>query len=364
LEVSKALREMGYRALFAGDGEPLSLARKSGFEVRTLPDMDLEWALAHIGEKPEVLHPTSRIERWVEQELALLREVQPDAVLDDGRLTAGISAELFGLPRISIVNAYFTPYAASGLLNGRLPGPPSIVRRGTERPYNRVRASYGLSSIASPTDLLVGDLNLMCDVPEYAPVRGAPPNYRYVGPLTWNTDVEQPDWLERLDPDRPTVYFTMGSTGPTEAFQLALRAFDDAAYQVLMTVGVRADLEGLLPAPSHCHVSRYAPGDELACRADVVVCHAGNGTTYQALQAGKPIVAWPFVADQQWNARRQAELGVGLTLPEPTPQALRRAVREVLDDPRYRAAAQSLQRMVTSYDGPRTAAHVIDELIS
>lgn len=101
----------------------------------------------------------------------------------------------------------------------------------------------------------------------------------------------------------------------------------------------------------------------MACRADVVVCHAGNGTTYQALQAGKPIIAWPSVADQQWNARRQAELGVGLTLPAPTPQALRRAVREVLDDPDYRAAAQDLQRVLEGYDGPRTAAQLIDRFI-
>lgn len=362
LEVGLALRDLGYRVIFAGDGQPLELARRAGFEVRPLPEIDLEWAMARMEQEPHVLHPVERIEQWVQAELALLKELRPVAILDDGRLTGGISAALAGLPRISITNAYVTPYAVNGLLERPLPGLPSILRPGTEQPYNQVRQKYGLPPLDNALFLFSGDLNLLCDIPEYAPVRDAPAHYRYVGPLTWSKAETPAGWLDCLAPRRPTLYFTMGSTGPTESFRVFIETFKGSTYQALITVGGRARLEDLTPAPPNFHLVRYAHGDGLADRADAVICHGGNGTTYQALRAGKPIVAWPQLADQWWNARRQAELGVGVTLPAPTPEALQEAVRKVLDNSAYREAAGRFRRLLAGYHGPQTAAQLIQGL--
>lgn len=364
LMVARPLRELGYRVLFAGDGKPLLLARRAGFEVRPLPDWDPDWVLAHISEGPRGLHPIEQIERWVQEELALLEEVQPAAVLDDFRLTAGISAAVAGLPRISLLNAHLTRYAVNGLLDRSFPCPPSAVGPGAEESYNRVRQRYDLPPLENSLDLFIGDLNLMCDVPEYDPVCNAPDHYRYVGPLTWENDVPIPPWLDRLDPERPTIYLTMGSTGPLEAFKVAMAAFAGSEYQVLMTVGSRVQLEDLLPAPPHFHLACYAPGDQLARRADVVICHGGNGTTYQALSAGTPIIASPFLTDQHWNAWRQAELGVGFTLPALTPEAMREAVAEAMGNPSYQEVAGRFRDILTNYDGPQTAARLIHEYLS
>jgi MGT family glycosyltransferase len=155
----------------------------------------------------------------------------------------------------------------------------------------------------------------------------------------------------------------MGSTGPVEAFQAALEAFAGTAYQVLMTTGGVTRPEDLGPLPVNFHVAGFAPGDELMRWADVVICHAGNGTSYQALRAGLPIITWPFIQDQRWNARRQAELGIGLTLAALTQAALRAAVEEVQSNPSYRANAQRFQQIMTGYDGPRTAAALIHQFI-
>jgi MGT family glycosyltransferase len=261
------------------------------------------------------------------------------------------------------LNAYATPYAINGLLAYTFPGPPPLLGPGADEIFNQVRAQYGLPAVASVLDLLAGDLNLMCDVPEYAPVHDAPAHYRYVGPIIWDGTPEPPAWLSSLAPARPTIYFTMGSTGPVEAFQAALEAFAGTAYQVLMTTGGVTRPEDLGPLPVNFHVAGFAPGDELMRWADVVICHAGNGTSYQALRAGLPIITWPFIQDQRWNARRQAELGIGLTLAALTQAALRAAVEEVQSNPSYRANAQRFQQIMTGYDGPRTAAALIHQFI-
>lgn len=363
LEVSKALRDLGHEVIFGGGGPSLALARQAGFEVRPLPEIDVAWALARIWQGPQAIYSAELVAGFVQAELDLIAELRPALVVVDSRLSGGISATVAGLPWVSLLNAYATPYAVNGLLAYTFPGPPPLLGPGAEGTFNQVRARYGLPAVTKVLELLEGNLNLMCDVPEYAAVRDAPAHYVYVGPIIWDGLPDPPSWLDNLDPDRPTIYFTMGSTGPVEAFRAALDAFGDTEYQVLITTGGVTRPEELGPVPANCYVAGYGPGDALMRWADVVICHAGNGTSYQALRAGLPIITWPFVQDQRWNARRQVELGVGLTLPSLTPAALRTAVEEVQSNPSYRANAQRFQQILTGYDGPRTAAALIHQFI-
>jgi UDP:flavonoid glycosyltransferase YjiC (YdhE family) len=364
LEVSKRLREMGYRIVFGGGGRPLAAVQAAGFEVHPLPEIDIAWALARIWQGPAAVHTVELVEQFVDAEMALLRELRPDAVFQDGRLTASTSAAIAGLPLISLNNAYGTPYAVNGLLSFKSPGPPPVVGPGGEAAYNVVRARFGLPPRSSVLELIVGDLTLMCDAAEYAPVANAPTSFHYVGPLIWNGPAAAPPWLAELDPARPTLYFTMGSTGPIEAFRVAFEAFAGSEYQVLLTTGGLVKPEDLPPVPAGFHLIPMGPGNLLARRADVVVCHGGNGTIYQGLTEGAPLVAWPYVQDQHWNARRLVELGLGVAVAAPTPAGLRAAVTEALGNPAYRAAAGRFKTILAGYHGPQTAAELIDRFLS
>lgn len=42
-----------------------------------------------------------------------------------------------------------------------------------------------------------------------------------------------------------------------------------------------------------------------------MVCHAGNGTIYQALMRGIPMVLIPSFFEQEWNAHRIVKLQLG-----------------------------------------------------
>ncbi|RMF59679.1 MAG: hypothetical protein D6748_05885, partial [Calditrichaeota bacterium] len=50
-------------------------------------------------------------------------------------------------------------------------------------------------------------------------------------------------------------------------------------------------------------------------RVDVVLTHGGNGSIYQALAGGVPVLCRPVIFEQEWNVRRVVELGVGEWLP-------------------------------------------------
>ncbi len=67
--------------------------------------------------------------------------------------------------------------------------------------------------------------------------------------------------------------------------------------------------------------------------------------------AGVPVVIIPFAVDQPLNARPCAALGV-----------LRAAVRDVLDDPAYRANAARLQAALAALPGVEHGVRLLERL--
>jgi MGT family glycosyltransferase len=292
--------------------------------------------------------------------LDLLDEFEPVGVIDDTRTTGGISTQIRNIPRFSITNASGTQFAVNSILDETLAAPPFPWGFGAEEVYNQVRTGYGLEPVNHPLELFAGDLTLMCDIPEYCPMNEElPDNYHFVGPITWGNHLPIPTWIDDIDPDRPTIYLTMGSTGRKEIFQTMIKAFTGTEFQVMMTLDSIIQEEDLQPLPDNFFVSKWAPGKMLASKADVVVCHGGNGTAYQALEAGKPMVTIPVRRDQNWNARRQVELGVSQSISCCDPESLKRWIEEVITNPTYRTQAKHFQTIINQYNAPQMAATLI-----
>ena len=172
-----------------------------------------------------------------------------------------------------------------------------------------------------------------------------------------------PDWFSQLDPARPVLYFTMGSTGYTRFFSDAIQLFGDTEYQIIMTTGGLAlDVDRV---PANCFIEEFAPGRLLMERSDAVVNHGGNGTVYQAIAAGTPLIGIPYHIDQEINLQRVEALGMGFMISEKqcTPARLKTALLSLLEDPSYRENAQRLRASLDQYDGPVLAAAHINRFL-
>ena len=97
-----------------------------------------------------------------------------------------------------------------------------------------------------------------------------PTNFHYIGPILWEPDVQTPNWLEELDSERPTLYFTMGSTGNPSFFEQAIEIFGNSEYQCMMTTAGMVELSNV---PDNFFVVDYAPGSMIMEKSDIVVCH-------------------------------------------------------------------------------------------
>jgi UDP-glucoronosyl and UDP-glucosyl transferase len=167
---------------------------------------------------------------------------------------------------------------------------------------------------------------------------------------------------------RPLVYVTLGTFfgGNVEAFRTILDGLAGEDLDVLVTVGADGDPAALDPLPPNATVERFVPQATLLPGCAAVVHHGGGGTTFGALAHGLPQVVLPQGADNFSNAARLAAAGASRTvLPDDvTADSMRNAVREVLDEPSYRSAAQALAAEIAAMPGPRDVALALGALVA
>jgi UDP:flavonoid glycosyltransferase YjiC (YdhE family) len=312
--------------------------------------------------------------------MAAIREIEPDVVVGDMRLSLGTSAEALGVPSVGLTNAAWTSrfaepiHVPEGHISERLlgnkiaeklfPHLKKMILWYWARGFDGVRKRLGLKSLNSMYQLVEGDMTLLADLPEYFPIRAdSTSDFRYLGPIRFRAALPRPIWLPRLDKSRPTLYFTMGSSGDTHFFNEAVRVFGGSRFQVLITTaGLPVEQ---LRRHDNVFIEELADGDSLMSVSHVAITHGGNGTVYQALAHGVPVLGIPTLFDQELNLQRVEALGAGLRLARRNYRAeqLRECIERVIDQPSFSAAARKLGQRMAQFDAPRTAAIHIDHFV-
>jgi len=108
----------------------------------------------------------------------------------------------------------------------------------------------------------------------------------------------------------------------------------------------------------------FAPHQRLIERSQLVITHAGMNTVLTALSCAKPLVTIPITNEQPGIAARVERSGAGrrLGLKQLNPSSLRQMIREVLEQPSYRARAQALQEEIARAGGVRRAAEIAEQV--
>lgn len=112
------------------------------------------------------------------------------------------------------------------------------------------------------------------------------------------------------------------------------------------------------------HIEQFIPQNALLSHCDLLINHGGFHTVAGALAAGLPQVLIPVETDQPLNAACCAALGAGRVIAQGqrTPEAIRAAVRAVLDDPTYRTNAERVRDEITALPGLEHAVALLEHL--
>ena len=276
---------------------------------------------------------------------------RPDVIVcDETDFGAMVAAERVEIPHVNVLVLAAGSFARRSVIEG---------------PLRELRAAHGL-----PPDpelaMLDRDLVLSPFPPSFRdPAFPLPVSAHAIRPAPAAPGTEAPAWLDD-QPTRPLVYVTLGTVFNLESgdlFERILAGLGGLSVSVVATVGPGLEPSALGRVPANVRVERFVPQSALLRRCDAVVCHGGSGSVTGALAHGVPLVVLPM-GDQPMNAARVEALGVGRTLDAigSTPEDIRGAVRQVIDDPTFRRAAERVRDEVAALAGPEHAVNLIEVL--
>jgi MGT family glycosyltransferase len=403
LSMALALRRRGAEVAFYTDASMREVIEGAGFEVLPFGRVAPDWLRVHgrergTGGRREAIRLMRASREWlvgsipaqVDDLLELVDRWRPDVIAAD----ASMWGPLLVLPELVPV-----PVAlASPLIGAQVPGPQSpvafglppdsrgarLVRAAGTRlmdvaahrmrgAVDEARAARGLGPMGCSINARLGRLPLyqVLSVRELDyPRTDLPPSVRYVGACLWHPP-QPPGTQEALDAlttAQPWVHVTEGTSRFADPFLLraAAEGLAGGPWEAILTTGRGLDAAqaALVRPAANVHVMPWLSHDVLLPRCAAVVTTGGMGTIMSALRAGVPLVVVPTGWDKPTNARRVEATGVGVALTPRrcTPDTLRAAVAQVLQDPQIRARARRAADLLAAAPGPDGAAENLERL--
>ena len=318
---------------------------------------------------------------YAEDTMAEIERWRPHVVAPDWiRTGAAIASEAAGIPTALLVHGLnFLPepgkpppgfgFLPSGSIAGRVRD--FVFGRGFVRLLNKglpalndARRAFGLEPLSHVVNHFERPERFLClyseafDLPADQRFR----NLRYVGPV-----LEEPAWAEPwtspwpTNDRRPLVVIAMSTTFMKQESTLmrCIEAVSEMPVRALVTLGPALDPADF-PAPGNVVVVQSAPHDAVFQQTDAVITHAGMGTVSRALANGLPLVCMPMGRDQDDIAARVRWHGAGVSMRASSSAAkIRAALKRVLSDRSFRAAAEQLRDAIQS---DLAGGHAVAEL--
>jgi MGT family glycosyltransferase len=332
----------------------------AGGEFRAVPDVgiDLDQPPPNlIGMAELIARVTERVTPWMTEQM---RGSGADVVLRDTLAQYGrYAAYEAGLPQVAFSAAMAFPRGIRPALQSMpLPAlrnmPVALAQLAAGTPYalrlrrvsRRLEQRYG-APMGGWLEVLGGRYGCTTLVGtsrglQFHPEGLAGEDVRFVGPLraaSVPAGGEEPA-LAALGEEEELVYVSLGTLfedRPT-FFRDAARALARPGRRVVLSVGrIAPQALGALPAgvTAHAHVDQLA----VLRRADLFITHGGFNSVQEGLVGGVPLLVFPQMQEQVFNADRVSELGAGLRLRRATPTRIGSQADLILGEPRFQAAA-------------------------
>jgi UDP:flavonoid glycosyltransferase YjiC (YdhE family) len=365
------------------------IIENAGFEIKMLDpqlteEQVLHWWRIERGEEFGKQINEEDLEKRIESELALYKELQPASVLTGYCLSVPISTRVAKVPLVWVAQStWFEEYgykygtwpdALDYTVFRIFPGPfmDWLGRKLTpitfwvlNASYNKAAQKYGLPSFRG-SQIVEGDYNLLAEPPEFASVpipERMKGRFRFIGPLTARLDLPIPDEIQTMPRDLPIVYFAMGSSGGKDTVIAIIKAFAGQQFRVIAPVKNLIKGEAVT-LPENVYVTDLLPAEKINPMADVAVIHGGIGTVMTACLSGTPIVGIPNGnPEQEWNLETIVRKGFGIHLHKNRfkPQDITNAINHFLRDTASKEKARAFQVKVKEWENSTAAAEFLEE---
>ena len=326
LELCRRLRQE-FKVMIAYSPRFKNFIERTSLETFNVHNFDPEEVTSAAAEFDFSWLNRKSIECVLNSQIDVVEEYRPEAVLGDTSLPLKMAAEKTGIRFISLLNGYMTKYylftrkvsrthpgyqysrkMPSGVFDLLTRSIEHAMFRKIHEPFRAIRRELGLSSQSYLLDELEGDLNLICDLPQLFPQKRLPPNYRFISPLFYRGDEDEREITDFIGDHHPNMLVSMGSTGNWDKIALLNDPIFER-FKIIASGNESSTLRGpnVISRP---FLNNVAVMDKI----DILICHGGNGTIYQALSQGVPALCIPSNFEQEWNVQRIEELELGTSI--------------------------------------------------
>lgn len=294
----------------------------------------------------------------------LLRLFRPHIVVLDYAPTALLAARILGLPAALLGTGFELPPLEVPL--PPFPGFDGVTAENARAAdtqalenANRVLEAYQATRLAALCDLFRAErrwLTTFAELDQY----GQRPGSTYVGPIG---DVDRGEKVEWPLGFRHCVlaYLRPGMSEFSRILS-ALAAEREAAV-VCAAPGASVEVAEGLSRPGFLFVPRPVGFRALLPKANAFVSYAPAGSVAQSLLHGIPQLMSPAHVEAQMTAIRVASLGAGLTLRAgETEQAVVAALKQVLNDSRFRVRALEFATHHRAFDPATACDRIVTEI--
>ncbi len=351
--------------LYSSFDEAYDYLRRQKERVIFAPPISIEWNVAGGVSVMETMinfpRAFSDFSRQVEFEDRVISKYDPKLVISDSRLSAVFGAKRRSKPVVTILNQV------------RVLFPPRFRHTFVSEILERYEADILGLMWSLSEEILFPDLPPPYTIGEANIARtDSAGKVKYIGFMISrgriaNERIEKVRSSLGID-ERPTIFVQI--SGPNAS----KKSFLDPVIECAKILGRRCNvvISKGLPTGSAEPVRLSGGGwlydwcptkDELFAIADVLVARSGHTTIGQCINLGKPAVLVPIFnhSEQIWNASKFSRLGLGVEIRSEllNTKNLEDAVNSCLEDSKYVAAAERLQRISEPLDGIERATRVV-----
>lgn len=289
---------------------------------------------------------------------------QPDVIISDSLAVAGrLAAWKLNKPLIIMFTSY-APGKDFSIFRTWPEFPDSPARAEAARFAEEFQKEYG-GKLLTPQEIFegTGDFNLCTLTKSFQPggehfgddffFAGAQIAAR-AGDGSWKAP----------DNGKPLLYTSLGSlfNNWPEFYQMLFPVVKELDINVLCSIGKTIKPEDLGEIPDNVTLMAFTPQLEVLKHTDYFITHAGVGSVMEALYFGVAMMCIPQMDEQIFTAKRMLELDLASSMmlkPEVTEESLRKALHELIENPKYKRNAEAMSKEMQSEGGCERAAQAV-----
>jgi MGT family glycosyltransferase len=205
-------------------------------------------------------------------------------------------------------------------------------------------------------------LNMIFTSQAFAGFSDVPPHMKFVGPVKGRPNEAAFDWERLAKATTPKVFVSLGTLLVDirkEFFQKLITAFADQPVTII--AATNPDIFEVWP--DNFIVNGFVPQTELMPHMDMVICHGGFNTVNDTFTNGLPMLITPIAYDHFHTAKLIENSGAGISIRYKRLRItdLRDTVFELLQNPKYRTAAQKVRETFIAAGGNDKAVQLLED---